>query len=613
MNAAGLPIRASEPPSIEDILEVLVRAALQEACTNQNITLPLVWDHSDEPTTIVLVPSVEWLSPTGFVFEACNAKVLTCTKASRGASAEETETVRKLAQVGVWVANAPEAIPPLVTIVADRTITVPGLTSRAIVEVIAALTGETAELADSDWAGLGLFAIAAALANCSSAQACRLRLIRFSQRAVPAADTGLSVRALPLDGAAKDWFEETRAIMLAVQSGTLDPNRIRHSLLAGAPGVGKSTLVRQLAQDTAVSLEVISVAEIFATSDGYLNTVTRAIRSFFERLQAQPGPVIGLIEELDAINTRQGGRGSSDQYWSTLISAFLLAIDDLTARRTPVMLIGCTNRPQDIDPALTRPGRIGRLVEISAPRSVAAVEAVLRHHLDGDLTDAPLRELAADCLGQSHASLADCVTAARNRASLNQRDLHLDDLTPPGPTLSATDRMHLRTTAIHEAGHAVVAVLLGRIVQEMHLRVADQISGVTILKAHRAGVTLEERLNDIAIATAGRVADRLISKRVSTGSAVDLARATQSLAELIWGSGLLDSPVVLTQQQIESRLIYDHELNRLIHKRLMDQADRADHLVADHIDTIQRLADLLLERRSLYADDLAPLLEGLRS
>jgi cell division protease FtsH len=611
MSAASLPTQASEPPTIENIVELLVKAALEEACTSQNISLPLVWDQADEPTTIVLVPSIEWMMPIASVFEAHNAKVLTCTKPPQGTSAEETDTVRKLAQVGAWIANAPEALPPLVTVVADRTITIARPSSRAIVEVIAALTGETVELADSDWAGLGLFAIAAALVPYGSAQACRLRLMRFSQRALPATAVGASVRALPLDGAARDWFEETRAIVLAVQAGALDPNRFRHSLLAGAPGVGKSALVRKLARDTAIPLEVISVAEIFATSDGYLDTVTRAVCDFFKRLQAQPGPVIGLIEELDAINTR-GGSGRDNQYWSTLISAVLLAIDDLTAKRAPVMLIGCTNRPQDIDPALTRPGRIGRLIEITAPRSITAVEAVLRHHLAGDLAEESLKDLAADCLGQSHASLADCVTAARNRASLNQRGLDLDDLIPPGSPLSATDRMHLRTTAIHEAGRAVVAVLLGRIVQEMHLRVADQISGVTILKAHRAGVTLEERLNDIAIATAGRVADGLISKRVCTGSAGDLAGATQSLAELFWGSGLLDSPVVLTQKQIESKLIYDPELNRLIHKRLIDQVGRADRLVAGHIDIIQSLAGLLLERRSLYADDLAPLLAGLQ-
>jgi ATP-dependent Zn protease len=252
------------------------------------------------------------------------------------------------------------------------------------------------------------------------------------------------------------------------------------------------------------------------------------------------------------------------------------------------------------------------MVQITAPQSVAAVEAVLRHHLDGELADAVLTNIAAELLGESHAALADLVTAARNRASFEQRDLDLNDLVPAGSSLTATDRLHLRHTAVHEAAHAVVATVLGRTVLEMHLRSREQITGITVVKPAVAGLTLAERLDAVAIALAGRTADRLINNRICDGSATDLATATRNLAELHWGSGLMDSPVVLSPRQLEALLINDHDLTRLIHKRIIDQADRAEQLIALHRDAIERLSGHLLERRSLYANDLVPLLESLR-
>lgn len=611
MNLPAPPLRKKGRSSIEQVIEHLVNAAIADACARQLITLPTVWDAGDEPITVILVPSYEWTMPVAENFEARTAKVWTAPR--KGKAQGDTDMALRLDPINVWVADAATAIPDAVTIVADRTLIIDGLTNHAIAKVITALTGEVTDIVEEDWRGLGLYAVANALAAAHSAQDCRARLQRYSQRAMHRSATASAPhREMPLAGAPAAWFEETRAIFTGIKAGTIEPGRLRNSLLWGSPGTGKSAIVRQLAHAAQVPLHVISIGQVFAETDGYLNTVVRAVRSFFDRLLAETGPAIGLIEEIDAVSTRDRRGGVNDQYWTTLITTILLSIDDLNARQSPILLAGCTNRPEDVDPAVRRPGRIGHLVEMTAPRSVAAVKAVLRYHLNTDLTDADLTEVAANLVGESHAGLADRVVAARNRASLEQRQVRLADLLPPGSTLTSIDLEHLRQVAIHEAAHAVVASVLGRSVQALHLRNLDTIAGLTWIKPPRAGQTLAERLDAVTIAMAGRAADWLISNRVCDGSATDLAHATRELAELHWASGLMDTPVVLSSRQLDALMVHDHELNRLIHKRLMDQADIAERLVTRHRDAIEHLADRLLENRSLDAEDLAPILQELR-
>ncbi|WP_061911999.1 AAA family ATPase [Devosia sp. Leaf420] len=600
-------------PAVVSSIVILVTAALEEHALSQGVLLPDPWT-KDAPPTIIFVPDSSWLAPITVAIDARGGAVHATPSREKSEVASDLDVLVRIEDgASVWVAASSAHVPDLARRAAECVVTVQGLTSAAIARAVGTVTGQEVIIEDADWRGLSLPLIASSIRSGETAEACRDRLRRWSEHTDETADTSEKTEESdqwPVFGSAALWLTETLALFDGLKTCRVPKGLLRHTMLAGQPGCGKSSLVDQLAERAAVPLYRLSVGALFVAGTGHLDSVVRQIVGFFDALRSQNGPAIGIIEEIDAMSTRTGGTDSNGAYWSTVITSILLAIDDLNASGAPVLLVGCTNRPEDVDAAICRPGRIGRLIEVTPPQTIDDVVAVLRVHLGRDLQDAPLRDLSRLWLGESHAQLADRVAAARNRALLAGRTLELADL-DPDRTADKTERIGiLKKAALHEAAHAVIAHAFGRIVDAMALRLdrAGSVSGFTTLIPRLAGATYDERLDDCCIALAGRAADARFGKRVDDGSASDLIQASHAIALLYLSTGLSETLIALPPDVVTKELTTNLVLQDTVETILQDQMSRADDLVAQHHQTIERLAEVLLERRTLAKAEIAAFL-----
>lgn len=598
-------------PKRDSGIVVLVTAALNEAALSQGVLLPDPWPKDRSPS-IILVPDVAWVAPLTVAIDELGGAVHATPSREKSSVASDLDVILRIEDgASVWVATDLSQVPELAKRTAERIVTISGLTSSAIAEAIALVTGEPISIDDTDWKGLSLALVATSIRAGETAQSCRERLRRWashtSEEASSDVDAG-EVTSPPAFGPSASWLAETITLLERLKTGSVPKSFLRHAMLVGPPGSGKTTMVEHLAQRAAVPLERMSVAALFAGGTGYLDSVVRQIVSFFETLRAHEGPAIGVIEEIDALSIRSAGIGRNDAYWTTVVTGVLLAIDDLNASDSPVLLIGTTNRPQDVDTAICRPGRIGRIVEVGAPETVDEVSAVLRYHLGSDLGEAPLTDLARLWLGESQAQLADRVAAARTKALLAGRPPALADLDPDREEQNAERAADLRRIALHEAAHAAVAHCLGRQVETMTLHMGPSINGLTRLTPRLLGATYDERLDEVCIACAGRAADAHFGERVDDGSASDLIKASLAVANLYLSSGLSETLMSLPPEVVTRELTTNLILQDTVETILQEQMNRATELVVGHHEAIERLALALLERRALSEDEIAAVL-----
>ncbi|HET7929522.1 MAG TPA: ATP-dependent zinc metalloprotease FtsH [Actinomycetota bacterium] len=407
------------------------------------------------------------------------------------------------------------------------------------------------------------------------------------------------------------------------RAGAMGPRGV---LMVGPPGTGKTLMARAVAGEAQVPFFAItgsSFVELF------VGVGAARMRDLFADAKKR-APAIIFIDEIDAIGQRRGvGFVSNDEREQTLNQ--LLAEMDGFDRTTGVVVLAATNRPEVLDPALLRPGRFDRQVEIGLP-NLRDRAAILRVHVKGKPVepDVDLDAVARATPGFSGADLANLVneaaifavragrssstmadfSEARDRILLGRRD---------ASNALTGDEEH--TVAVHEAGHAVVAALSPH---------ADPVEKVTILPAGRAlGVTSQlpedERhlypesylLDSLTVSLGGRAAERLVLGEVSTGASNDLARATQLATRMVREFGMSDrlgpvgfsdeSPQYLGGQQMTSRP-YAEETQRVIDEevqRLLQEAeDHATALLKTHLDRLERVVELLVERETIDGSEV---------
>jgi cell division protease FtsH len=395
----------------------------------------------------------------------------------------------------------------------------------------------------------------------------------------------------------------------------------RGVLLVGPPGTGKTLLARAVAGEAQVPFYAVtgsSFVEVF------VGLGASRVRDLFAEARKN-APAIVFIDEIDAIGTRRASArvGGNDEREQTLNQ--LLAEMDGFSGDSSVVVLANTNRPEVLDPALLRPGRFDRQVQVPLP-SLADRERILAVHtrakrLAGDVN---LSVVARGTPGFSGADLANLVNEAAIQAARGNRDeLHAADFD------AARDRLILgrrddstvllpderRAVAVHESGHALVAALSPT---------ADPVSKITILPAGMAlGATHqlpedERRLyteqyltESLAVRLGGRAAERLVLGQATTGAANDLAGATELAVRMVREYGLsrelgpvaypphadsyLDAAVLDRPYAELTQLAVDTEVSRL----LRDAERRATDLLTSHRAALDELTRRLLDAETI--------------
>ena len=410
-------------------------------------------------------------------------------------------------------------------------------------------------------------------------------------------------------------------------AGAVGPRGV---LLVGPPGTGKTLVARAVAGEAEVpflALTGSSFVELF------VGVGASRARDLFATARKQ-APAIIFIDEIDAIGGRRGASVLGNDEREQTLNQLLAEMDGFDPA-TGVVVIAATNRPETLDPALLRPGRFDREVEIGLPNRIERA-AILAVHVRGKRLDpgVGLDLIARETPGFSGADLANLVNEAtivavrdhrqvvsaadfeeaRNRILLGRREAS-----------NALRPQEKRSVAVHEAGHALVAVLSEH---------ADPVAKVTILPAGQAlGVTEQLPADDrrlypesyladsLAVRLGGRAAERLVLGEASTGAADDLSGATQLAVKMVrdWGLSPRLGPIGYpaagpgylgeggpggrpyaegTQRAI------DEEVARL----LADAEARATRLLESSRAGLDALTTLLIERETISGQDIAEML-----
>jgi cell division protease FtsH len=406
-------------------------------------------------------------------------------------------------------------------------------------------------------------------------------------------------------------------------------------LLMGPPGTGKTLLARAIAGEANVPFFSISGSDFV---EMFVGVGASRVRDLFEQGKKN-APCIIFIDEIDAVGRHRGaGLGGGHDEREQTLNQLLVEMDGFETNEG-VILIAATNRPDVLDPALLRPGRFDRRVVVNRP-DLKGREGILSVHTRKVplAPDVDTKKIARGTPGFSGADLANLVNeAALIAARLNRKAvIHADFEYAKDKVLMGAERRSMiisddekRSTAYHEAGHALVAHLLPN---------TDPVHKVTIIPRGRAmGLTQQLPLDDrynynkdflenmIAICLGGRISEELTLGQITTGAENDLETATELARKMVceWGMSTELGPVSLgkkeeaiflgrefAQQNVigpETAIKIDQEIKRII----VQNYDRAKNLLVENRHLLEKIAEALLERETLDTEEIRKICEGL--
>ena len=406
-------------------------------------------------------------------------------------------------------------------------------------------------------------------------------------------------------------------------------------LLMGPPGTGKTLLARAVAGEANVPFFSISGSDFV---EMFVGVGASRVRDLFEQGKKN-APCIIFIDEIDAVGRHRGaGLGGGHDEREQTLNQLLVEMDGFEGN-DGVILVAATNRPDVLDPALLRPGRFDRRIVVNRP-DVKGREGILAVHTRRIpmADDVDIAVLARGSSGFSGADLANLVNeAALNAARYNQKVVRMHDFEyAKDKVLMGSERRSMiiteaekRITAIHEAGHALVAV---------KLPYAEPIHKVTIIPRGMAlGLTqqlpLEEKHNysrdylcdQIAILLGGRLAEEITMNSLTTGAGNDLERATEMARRMVCEWGMSDAMGPLTFGKKEEQIFLGREIaqhqdysedtalriDQEIKRFVTSNYERARAILLDHKQALLDMAEALLQREVLDAEQVKRLAAGL--
>ena len=419
--------------------------------------------------------------------------------------------------------------------------------------------------------------------------------------------------------------EEVRGELMEVVEFMREPKRFERLgakvpkgiLLYGPPGTGKTLLAKAVAHESGAnfySASASSFVEMFA------GLGAARIRKLFNEARKN-APAIVFIDELDAVGAQRSGHGFNREQDQTL-NQLLVELDGFDGAQQ-VVVMGASNRLQDLDPALLRPGRFDRQLLVPPP-DLAGREAILRVHTRGKplkLDDVDLGLVARQTSGLTGAELANiCNEAAikagrRSAVAIVQEDFDwaLERVVAGLQQRKVLTEKERRILAYHEGGHALMAHLMGSVMELQKVTIVARGNALGyafyLPEEDRYLHTKEELVDRMVVALAGRAAEEVVFGRVTNGAADDLEKVTEIARAMVFEWGMSDSVSSRTMRAENYALseatkrVRDEE-----QARFTDGAyQEAIRLLRKHRVPLDRIAAALLEKETLVRDDLLEL------
>ena len=409
--------------------------------------------------------------------------------------------------------------------------------------------------------------------------------------------------------------------------------RIPHGiLLVGPPGTGKTLLARAVAGEADVQFLSISGSDFV---EMYVGVGASRVRDLFAQAK-KIAPAIIFIDEIDAVGRKRGsGLGGGHDEKEQTLNQLLVEMDGF-GRTEGIIVLAATNRPDILDPALTRPGRFDRQIHVGKP-DVKGREDILKVHAKGKRLDesVSLKTIARATPGFTGADLSNllneaAIMAARgNRPVLTMEDLNealMKIIAGPAKHSRVRQRRDLKTTAIHEAGHAIATYRLPTQDPVRHITIIPrgQSLGSTwsLPSADTSNMTRNEMYEEIVSLLGGRVAEDLFLSDISVGASSDIDRATKLAKDMVARYGMceklgavsyLDGGEVFIGRDYQSTKSYSEKFAATIDDEVKNLIDRAyahcKQLLSDNAEKMQALCDYLLEHESMTGEQFEALME----
>ncbi len=400
-------------------------------------------------------------------------------------------------------------------------------------------------------------------------------------------------------------------------------------LLVGPPGTGKTMLAKAVAGEAQVPFFSISGSEFV---EMFVGMGASKVRDLFKQAK-EKAPCIVFIDEIDAIGKKRDGQmGGNDEREQTL-NQLLTEMDGFEGNNG-VMILAATNRPESLDPALTRPGRFDRRVPVELP-DLQGREAILKVHAKKIKVadDVNFHTIARMASGASGAELANIVNEAAlravrdNRTVVNEADLEesietvIAGYQKKNAVLSDQER---KVVSYHEIGHALVAALQTHSAPVQKITIIPRTSGalgytMQVEQGDKYLLTKQELENKIATFTGGRAAEEIVFHEITTGASNDIEQATKLARSMITRYGMSEEFDMVAMETVtnqylggDTSLACSAETQKEIDEKVIaivkEQHEKAKKLLEENREVLDKLAMYLCEKETITGEEFMEIL-----
>ena len=400
-------------------------------------------------------------------------------------------------------------------------------------------------------------------------------------------------------------------------------------LLVGPPGTGKTMLAKAVAGEANVPFFSMSGSEFV---EMFVGMGASKIRDLFSQAK-EKAPCIVFIDEIDAIGKKRDGQFSSNDEREQTLNQLLTEMDGFQ-ENIGVIILAATNRPETLDPALTRPGRFDRRVPVELP-DLAGREAILKVHAKKIKTadDVNFHTIARMASGASGAELANIINEAalravrNNRTVVNESDLEesietvIAGYQKKNAVLSDSEK---KVVAYHEIGHALVAAMQSHSAPVQKITIIPRTSGalgytMQVDQGDKYLLTKQELENKIATFTGGRAAEELVFGEITTGASNDIEQATKLARAMITRYGMSEDFDMVALETVSNQYLggdaslacsadTQNEIDRKVVELVKRQHEKASKILADNRAKLDELAKYLYEKETITGEEFMSIL-----